>query len=287
LSFDFKSGSLRLDSLPTGATVKKGGAILGKTPLVVTDLPPGELALTLEYPLWPILPFKATITAEQETAATARMPHGRLILGSVPSGATVLFSGRSIGLTPLTIERFQAGTKKLTLQAKDFPSLEINVTMEDGGEVRLNPSMAAAFPQLDPAELLHTVWVESPKVDLDEIAPAFQSTTGFRSRNGVVRNLNRRKLFEDWLRRPYRFSGTIRSYNRDTGQIEMAELRSELSRYRVYAQLSSRARANQEFVDQLTKGATVELYGKLNAVEEPTSALSYISIEFIDGEPQN
>lgn len=286
IAIHFKSGSLRLESLPTGATVKKSGAILGKTPLVVHDLPPGDLDLTLEYPLWPVLPFKTTITEERETAATARLPHGRLIIESVPAGATVLFSGRTLGQTPLTIERFQAGTKKLTLQSPDFPALELSVTIEDGGEVRLSPLLSAAFPLLDPAAFLRAIWVETPKEDPEKIAPAFNPTTGFRSRNGIVRNLHRRKLFEDWLRRPYRFTGTVKSYNRDTGQIEFAEQRSELSRYRVYAQLSASARGNQAFADQLTKGATIELYGKLSAVEEPTSASSYISIEFIESEPQ-
>ena len=121
VALNFKSGSLRVESEPTGATVKRGNAILGKTPLTVPQLPPGELALALELPLWPALPFKATIAENQETIETLRLPHGRLVIESSPAGATVVFSGRALGQTPLTIERFQAGPRSSPSRPRIFP----------------------------------------------------------------------------------------------------------------------------------------------------------------------
>ncbi len=286
IAIHFPSGSLRLDSLPVGAVVKLGTAILGKTPLVVPQLPPGELSLTLEYPLWPVLPFKTTITEKVETTETARLPHGKLVIESSPSGATVLLGKRPIGQTPLTIERYQAGNTKLTLQSKEFPPLEVTVAMEDRGELKLTPVLANGFPELDPAALLSAVWVEDVPEDRNRLAPAMKPFTNFPSQNGIVRNLNRKKLFESWLGRKYRFAGAVKSYSRENGIIEFAEQKGELSKYRVFAQLAAGVRGDQELVARLlSKGDTFSLYGSLGAVEEQAWPAKNITIEFALAEP--
>ncbi len=286
VAINFKSGSLRLDSLPTGATVKQGNAVLGKTPLLLPQLPLGELQLTLEYPAWPVLPFKTTITENGETAETARLPHGKLVIESSPAGATVLFGKRAIGQTPLTIERYQAGNTKLTLQAKDLPPLEMTVAMEDRGELTLTPVLANGYPMLDPEALLRAVWVEEPREDPNRLAPAMKPFTSFPSQNGIVRNLNRRKLFETWLEKKYRFFGSVRFYDKERGLIEFAEQKGDLSRYRVVARLSSGARTDKETVARLTaKGATFAVYGRLSAVEEQAWPAKNITFELSAAEP--
>lgn len=288
-AFHFKSGSLKLDSLPAGATVKLGNTILGKTPLTVPQLPLGEIALTLEYPLWPALPFKVTIAENTEAAETARLPHGKLVVESFPAGATVLFGKRPIGQTPLTIERYQAGNTKLTVQAKDFPPVELAVAMEDRGEVKLAPVLAMGFPELDPAALLRAVWVDAPPEDKERLSPGFRDLTGYRSRNGIVKNLNRKKLYDLWLAKKYRFTGVVKVYKPETGVIEFAEVKTELARYRVFAQLSVNARADSALVSLLTSkakgGVTVALYGTLGAVEEPEWPAKHIAVEFTGVEP--
>lgn len=146
VAFNFKSGSLRLDSVPGGATVKLGGAVLGKTPLVIPQLPPGESQLSLEYPAWPATSFKTTITENVEATETVRLPHGKLTVESTPPGATVLQGKRALGPTPLTLERVPVGTMKLTLQAKDFPPLEVSVKVEDRRRGDGQPGVGLRFP---------------------------------------------------------------------------------------------------------------------------------------------
>ena len=283
VAFNFKSGSLRLDSVPTGAIVRAGGNVLGKTPLVIPQLPPGECQLSLEYPSWPVAAFKTTITESVEAAATVRLPHGKLTVESSPPGATVLLGGRALGQTPLTLERVSAGTKKLTLQSKDFPALEISVTVEDRGEIKVRPVLAAGFPELDPTALLGAVWVYD---DPNQLAPRVDSVAGpYEPRNGIVKNLNRKRLYESWLGKSYRFTATVKSYDRDSGQIEFAEQKCELSRYRVLAVLSPEAHRDKDLAAQLTKGATFAVYGTLSAVEEPHWPAKVITLEFSPAEP--
>jgi hypothetical protein len=279
---NFKSGSLRLDSDPTGATVRFGQTVLGQTPLVIPQLPPGECPLTLEYPSWPVLTFKATIAENVESTETARLPHGKLVVESTPPGATVVLDGRKIGQTPLTLENIPAGAKKLTLQAKDFPTLTVSGTVEDRGEMKVNVPLGSGYPELDPPALLRAVWVSD---NPDKLSPQFDTAGPFQPQNGIVKNLLRKRLYELWLRRSFRFSATVKSYDPASGQIEFDEQKSELSRYRVLAKLSPEARGNKDLAAQLAKGATFELYGRLSAVEEPRWPSKVITFVFSSAEP--
>jgi hypothetical protein len=277
IAVNFKSGSLRLDSDPSGATVKQGDALLGKTPLVIPQLPPGECQLTVQYPSWPAFAYKTTITEGVDTSDTMRLPHGKLTVESSPTGATVLRGGRAIGQTPLTVEKFPAGMSKLTLQARDFPSLEVTVTLEDRGDLKLSPALGAGFPELDPAAVLRAVWVPDSE---DKIAPSLDAVTGpFQPQNGIVKNLHRKRLYENWLRKNFRFTGTVKSYDKASGQLEFAEQKSELSKYRVLAKLSPASRNDPDLAGPLAKDATFTLYGKLTAVEEPRWPSRVITFE--------
>lgn len=283
VAINFPSGSLRLDSDPAGATVKQGSAVLGKTPLVIPQLPPGECQLTLAYAAWPVLPFKTTITENVEAAETVRLPHGKLTVESTPPGAMVLLAGKAAGQTPLVLERVPAGAKKLTLQGKGFPPLEVSVTVEDRGDVKVGPQLGSAFPLLDPETLLRAVWVPN---DPNQLAPPVDGTTGpSQPRNGVIKNLNRKRLYETWLRKTYRWTGTVKSYDPKSNQVEFVEQQSALSKYRVLAKFSVEAGSDEDLPAQLAKGATFSFYGRLSAVEEPRWTSKVITLEFSSAEP--
>jgi hypothetical protein len=269
ITLDFPSGALRLESLPTGATVVWGQAVLGKTPLVVAQLPPGECALALNYPGWPPLKTTVAIAENTETSATVRLPHGRLVIESGPAGATVLLGKRVLGQTPLTIERFQAGKKTLVLQAPGFPNLEVPVEVEDQGELRIRPLLAESFPLLDAPATLQAVWFELPANDPNRLAPNFDPFPGFHKQGSYVKNLNRKKLFEQWLGKTYRFTGKVRTYNPATGVIEFADQVSPLGKIRVSAQLLPAARDDKEDIALLTaKEGAVTIYGRFATMEE-------------------
>lgn len=279
---NFKSGSLRLDSVPTGAAVKLAGTTLGKTPLVIPQLPPGESQLSLEYPSWPVLTFKVTITENVEATETVRLPHGKLIVESTPPGATILQGKKAIGQTPLTLERVPVGTMKLTLSAKDFPPLEVTAKVEDRGELKVSPQLGSGFPQLDPPVLLRAVWVaDNP----DKLSPQFDTAGAYQPQNGIVKNLHRKRLYENWLRKSYRLTGSIKSYDPAGGRVEFAEQKSEPASYRVLATLSLEARNDKELAAQLTKGAAFTVYGRLSAVEEARWPSKVITLELTAAEP--
>ena len=283
LAINFKGGSLRLDSDPSGVTVRLGAEVLGRTPLVIPNLPPGARELSLEYPFWPSVSFKTTITEGVESTGMVRLPHGKLTVETSVPGVTVLLKGRDLGRTPLSLAQFPAGTRKLTLQAKDFPPMEVSVTVEDRGETKIHPTLGSVFPVLNPGALLRAVWItDNP----DELAPQLEGVTGpFQPRNGIVKNLNRKWLFETWLRKRYCLTSIVKSYDQASGQVEFAEQQSGLSKYRVLAVLSAEARNDPGLTAQLVKGATFAFYGRLSAVEEPHWPSKVITFEFSSAEP--
>ena len=282
IAMNFKTGALRLDSDPKGATVRLGEAELGQTPLTIAQLPPGECQLLVQYPSWPAVSFKTTITENVESTATVHLPHGKLTVESTPSGATVRMGGRTVGQTPLTLERVPAGTNKLSLRAKDFPQLEVAVTVEDHGDVKIDLMLGSGFPVLDPAALLRAVWVpDNP----DKLSSQFDTTGPYQPQNGIFKNIHRKRLYEFWLNKSYRFSEVVKSYDPNSGQVEFAEQKSELAKYRVLAKLSPGARNDKDLAAQLGKGATLTFYGRLTAVEEPKWPSKLITFEISAAEP--
>lgn len=266
LTLHHATGALQLDSEPAGATVKLGGEVLGQTPLLLPELPAGETELQLEYKNWPPLAFKAAIPAGAEATAKARLPHGRLVVESVPAGAMVRISGTDYGRTPLTLDPMPAGQKRLVLQADNYPPVAVSFTLEDGADFKVRPELGSVFPPLDPAEILKTTWVPD---DPNKLAPSFDSVGKFQPRNGIVKNIDRRKVHTDWMEKKYRFSGVVDSYDRKTGEIDFVEDKSALSRYRVVAIVSPEVRGELEPLAATLKGRTMAVYGTLAAVEEP------------------
>lgn len=268
-TINFKGGSLRLDSDPTGAIVRLGTADLGKTPLTIPLLPPGEVQLTFEYPSWPLVPLKVTVVEDKETPATVRLPHGKVVLESEPAGATVLANRSPIGKTPLAIDPVPAGPRKYAVQLKGFPAIEVSVTVVDAQEAKYHAVLGSFFPLLDPGALLRDVWIPD---DNSKITTGFNATTGiYKPKNDVVKNIHREGLYNRWLNKVYKYSGTIKSYDSATGKIEFAENKSELARYRVIAHAPSGA--------SFPKDATASVYGLLEFVEEPTWPGRVITLE--------
>lgn len=281
VALNFKTGSLRVESSPTGATVKRGTTVLGKTPLLVAELPPGECQLTLEYPAWPAVTLKTTISENVESTETVRLPHGKLMVDSSPSGAAVLLGKQTLGRTPLTLEQFPAGKKTITLQAAGFPPLPIDVAVDDGGEFKIAPEMGASFPLLDVAAILRNAWIpDNP----DKLAPSFDEVGPFAPQNGIVKNLNRKRIHENWLRKKYRFTGVVKGYDRKSDTIEFVELKGELARYRILAKLTPDAASAELFKTPLPKGTTFALYGLLAAVEEARWPAKMITFELSGAE---
>jgi len=133
---------------------------------------------------------------------------------------------------------------------------------------------------LDPAELLRAVWLPD-----DSRVP--RATTGiYRPKNDVVKNIQREWLYNRWQHKIYRYSGPVKSYDPASGQVEFAEQKSELARYRVVVQVKPGTQSPVPLKKDAKDKEPVVLavYGRLTAVEEPAWPSRVITFELTDAD---
>ena len=96
-----KAGTLLITSTPPGATVQVGPRILGQTPLLLDDLPPGDHEFRLLSVCYDPVTVKAKITdIKPETLSATLQPRlGGLEIVTFPAGCEILIDGMSVGRT--------------------------------------------------------------------------------------------------------------------------------------------------------------------------------------------
>lgn len=280
-AFEFKTGSIRLESDPANAVVRYGNREVGRTPLVLSDLPPVSQTFAVQYEWWPEARVTRTILEEKELKVTVRFPRGGLAISSSPSGATVSVAGVELGLTPLQVKEMPAGQHKLQIKAAEFQSYEAAVTIADGAELRISPVLISSLTPLVPNDIINLAWSDNGA------RTQRQGNHASRPKNGVVKNFDRQALDNLALGRRFRFSSAVRSYDAKSGKLEFREEDALKSKYRVVANLSATARSNSAFTNRLLRGAVVEISGTLTGVEEPRWPSKVIIFEIDQATPVN
>ncbi len=112
------SGTLKVDSRPTGAEVKVDGQVRGTTPLSL-PLQPGahviEIAAGSEPRVIPVT-VSAGETLSQYVELAGASALGRLSIASTPTGANVLVNGQPRGVTPLDLPDIEPGEHEVVLE---------------------------------------------------------------------------------------------------------------------------------------------------------------------------
>jgi len=124
-----KAGTLLISSTPPGATVQAGPRILGQTPLLLDDLPPGEHEFRLLSVCYDPVTVKAKISdIKPETISATLQPRlGGLEIITFPAGCDILIDGMLVGHTvaasadtreskPLAINGLIEGEHEIVIQ---------------------------------------------------------------------------------------------------------------------------------------------------------------------------
>ena len=140
------TGMLYVKSLPAGATVVIGGKERGKTPVLVRDLPAGDV--TVELRIAGVKPVTRQATVEANKVVTIdvaiEIPRASLTIVSEPLEATVILDGRDAGKTPITLEQLQPGEHSLVLLKDRYPRTARSVVLEPGSERVLEVELGTA-----------------------------------------------------------------------------------------------------------------------------------------------
>ena len=135
-----KTGTLKVMTTPTDATITLGGANKGTAPATLRDLLVGDYILTLSLPGYATATKTVTI-AEGETAqVTETLVNGRAVtVASEPAGAALSIDGNQVGQTPYS-GSLTFGNHTLQIQQGDKKAEKAVSISQTGGETSFSLS---------------------------------------------------------------------------------------------------------------------------------------------------
>jgi hypothetical protein len=148
-----QNGSVAVTSVPNGATVTFDGLYEGTTPVIITEVLPGNHEISLTYPGY--APFEQSIsvgssrtTAVNTNLVVATEPPARtgsLTVITNPAGAQVSVDGDVKGVSPATIPGLSAGSHTLLLNLEDYYDLSTTVNITPGQNQNYTTALRKVF----------------------------------------------------------------------------------------------------------------------------------------------
>ncbi|ADD27716.1 PEGA domain-containing protein [Meiothermus ruber] len=139
------TGTLSVNSSPTGAQVLVEGRVVGNTPLSLV-LRPGRVDIELRLGGYQTFRTSAQIRPGETTVVNASLvpvvQNGLLQINSNPQGAQVLLNGRVVGTTPLNLT-VQPGRYDLELRLNGYQNFRASLSVGSGQTVPVNATLQA------------------------------------------------------------------------------------------------------------------------------------------------
>lgn len=139
------TGTLSVNSNPSGAEVLVEGRLVGSTPLNLV-LRPGRVDLELRLGGYQTFRASAQIRPGETTVVNASLvpvvQNGLLQINSNPQGAQVILNGRVVGSTPLNLT-VRPGRYDLELRLAGYQSFRASLSVGGGQTVPVNATLQA------------------------------------------------------------------------------------------------------------------------------------------------
>ncbi|MCX6698412.1 MAG: PEGA domain-containing protein [Methanomicrobiales archaeon] len=130
------TGSLKVTTTPSGATIVLDGINKGTTPATLTGISAGSHAIILKKSGYADYTTSATVTAGQTASVSATLTPqqttGSLSVTSTPTGATIVLDGINKGTTPATFTGVSTGSHALVLKKSGYADYSASVTVTAG-----------------------------------------------------------------------------------------------------------------------------------------------------------
>lgn len=123
---EFSYGSIELTTDPTGLVVSTNGVEIGRSPMVLSELKPGQYSLTASDGENDLM-TSVTIAPREAARHAFAFHYGTVQISSQPAGATVIRKGKEIGKTPLTLNHVPAGDTMVELRLQDYVSTNLPI----------------------------------------------------------------------------------------------------------------------------------------------------------------
>jgi TonB family protein len=167
------TGTLRVETRPTGAQVRINGEPKGSAPVELTGLGPGQYEVGVELAGYRPRTESVALTADaprqeltleltRRPPATTAPAAGRADIDSTPPGAQVSIDGRNVGETPLKGIRVSVGTHRVEISKAGHGTFR--------GSVNVSPDRTTSLSaSLQPLVAKEETPTPTPAVDVTRI----------------------------------------------------------------------------------------------------------------------
>ena len=123
-----------VNATPNGATLRVNGSSVASTGEI--QLYPGTYSFTLSAPGFRTSTISVKVEDRKPTSLNVALERmrGRIRLESEPPGAAVIFDGKAVGVTPLTLENLELGDHSYVLALDDYSETRGTVRLVDESE---------------------------------------------------------------------------------------------------------------------------------------------------------
>jgi hypothetical protein len=128
---EFQYGSIEVTSGPTGLMISTNGVEIGKTPMTLQDLKPGQYTLSASDGENDLM-ADVSVGPKEATKHAFVFHYGTVQLSSTPTGATVIRKEKEVGKTPLTLNHIPAGETMVELRLQDYVTTNYPIQTVEG-----------------------------------------------------------------------------------------------------------------------------------------------------------
>ncbi len=159
LALRLGSGSMFIQSAPSGAPVKVDGRTRGTTPVLISDLAVGSHVVRVTAPNRAPWQERVRVDLNDRAAVMARLePCGYLSISVQPAGAIVHVDGASIGTETVSRRPIGVGSHLVVAKLADHDSLSRDVVIRLGQETFLSGDLPL-LPQVARVRKARIRWV--------------------------------------------------------------------------------------------------------------------------------
>jgi hypothetical protein len=140
------TGTISINSTPSGATIVLDETLHGTTPNNLTEISVGAHTLVLKKSGYNDYSTTVTVSSGNTTRVSANLSAstGSISVSSIPPGATIILDGTTRGITPANLTGVSTGIHSLVLKKSGYDDYSANVTVNSGKTTIISATLAVS-----------------------------------------------------------------------------------------------------------------------------------------------
>jgi hypothetical protein len=140
------TGTISVNSTPSGATIVLDGTTRGTTPANLTGISVGSHTLVLKKNGYSDYSTSVTVSPGKtvSVSATLTVSTGTISANSTPSGAIIVLDGITKGITPASLTGISVGSHTLVLEKNGYNDYSTSVTVSPGKTASVSATLTVS-----------------------------------------------------------------------------------------------------------------------------------------------